>query len=117
MMFLTLAEIKAQIRITHDYEDTLLTTYGEAAESKILSDTGYTYAELLTMSTDRTGTAAIDPKLRLAGLMLVAGWYKHREPEENLQMYSVPYAYENLISDYVRHNYRKESEEDEDDDE
>lgn len=113
MIFLTLSDIKAQARIDNDYEDTLLTLYGEAAESKIYSDTGYSYAELLAMSTERTGTAAIDPKLKMAGLMLAATWYKHRENVENTQMYGVPYAYENLISDYVCHTFP----EDEDDEE
>lgn len=105
MNFLTLTDIKAQARVDHNYEDDLLTQYGEAAESKIYKDTGYSYAKLLEMSTERTGTAAIDPVLKMAGLMLAATWYRHRENVENTQMYAVPYAYEALISDYVCHTF------------
>lgn len=105
MKFLTLANIKAQARVQTTDEDTLITAYGEAAESKIFSDTGYDYDELLAMSTERTGTAAIDPKLVLAGLMLAATWYKYRINMENVQMYAVDYSYEALIADYVRHTF------------
>lgn len=114
MNFLTLDLIKAQARIENDDEDTLLTLYGEAAESKIYSDTGYSYDELLAMSIERNGGTTIDTKLTMAGLMLASTWYKHRENVENVQMYGVSYAYENLIADYVKHTFPEDEEEEED---
>lgn len=113
MIFLTLADIKAQARVQTSDEDALLTIYGNAAESKIFSDTGYSYAELLAMSTERTGEAAIDPKLKLAGLMLAATWYKYRINIENVQMYAVDYSYETLIADYVCHTFPEDDDDDE----
>lgn len=100
MNFLTLSDIKAQARIDHSYEDSLLTRYGNAAENKILNDTGRTYAELLEFC---GGTIPDD--LILAGLMLAATWYRHRSPDENVQMYAVPYSYESLIAPYVIHTF------------
>lgn len=99
MNFLTLDTIKKQARIDHDYEDDLLTAYGEAAEEKILSDIGMTYAELVAEYT------SVPKSLILAGLMLASTWYKYRENTENLQMYNVPYAYENLIAPYIIHTF------------
>ncbi len=106
MRFLTLADIKAQARIDHDYEDALLTRYGNAAERKIFSDTGYTYEQLLARGDD----GEFPPELVQAGLMLATEWYKHRTPTENVQMYAVAYSYENLISDYVKHTFDNDDE-------
>lgn len=116
MNFLSVDDIKAQARIDNDYEDDLLAIYGEAAESKIYSDTGYTYDELLALSIERLGGSAIDPKLTMAGLMLAATWYKHRENVENTQMYGVPFAYETLIADYVCHTFPEDGDNEDDDD-
>lgn len=104
LQFLTLADIKAQARIEADYtsEDGLLVRYGKAAERKIYSDTGYTYAELLELGDD--GNFPED--LVTAGLMLAATWYEYRENIQNLQMYHVDYTYNYLISDYVKHTFR-----------
>lgn len=108
MNFLTLANIKAQARVDSDDEDDLLTIYGESAEEKILSDIGQTYTELIAEYT------TVPNAIILAGLMLASTWYKYRENVENLQMYNVPYAYENLIAPYIVHTF---PEDDEDDDE
>jgi len=106
MRFLTLAAIKKQARIDHDYEDDNLTRYGNAAERKIFSDTGYTYEELLA----RGDNGEFPDELVQAGLMLAAEWYRHRENTENVQMYSVAYSYENLISDYVKLTFPEDDE-------
>lgn len=103
MKFLTLQDIKAQARIDPEYtaEDTLLTNYGNAAERKIFSDTGYTYEELLERGDDDN----FPEDLVLAGLMLTATWYRYRENIENLSMSHVDYSYNWLISDYVKHTF------------
>ena len=96
MKFLTLQDMKAQARIDPEYtaEDTLLTNYGNAAERKIFSDTGYTYEELLERGDDDN----FPEDLVLAGLMLTATWYRYRENIENLSMSHVDYSYNWLIS-------------------
>lgn len=104
LQFLTLADIKSQARIDTSYtdEDSDLMRYGKAAERKILSDTGHTYAELLELGDD--GNFPED--LVQAGLMLAATWYEYRENIQNLQMYHIDYTYNVLISDYVKHTFR-----------
>lgn len=103
LQFLTLADVKAQARIdpSDTSEDTLLMRYANAAERKILSDTGYTYEELLARGDDNN----FPEDLIDAGLMLAATWYEHRENDANVSMYAVPYNYEWLISDYVKHTF------------
>ena len=57
MKWLTLTEIKQQLRIEADYtdEDALLTRYGNSAEAVVLNITGRTYDELKAMILDYYG--------------------------------------------------------------
>ena len=108
MKFLTLDAIKDQCRLDKNdtTQDNELTRYGNAAERKIFSDTGYTYEELLERGDDGLNNTKIFPEdLMLAGLLLVSTWYKYRENIENVSMYRVDYSYEYLISDYVKHTF------------
>ena len=108
MKFLTLDAIKEQCRLDKNdtTQDNELTRYGNAAERKIFSDTGYSYEELLARGDDGANNTKVFPEdLVQAGLMLASTWYKYRENIENVSMYHVEYSYENLISDYVKHTF------------
>ena len=98
MKWLTLERIKQQCRIESDFtmEDTLLTGYGESAESTILNHLNRTYYDLL----EQYGTIPQD--IINASLMLVDVWYKHRSPVEALSMSIVPYTFDLLIKPYMR---------------
>lgn len=106
LQFLTLADIKAQARIAPDFtdEDQYLLRLGKAAERKLLKDIQRTYDEVVEMEDEWP------EDLTLAALMLTAEWYKHREPDENVQMYAVPYAYEALYMPYRKGTYSSEDE-------
>lgn len=98
MKWLTLEKIKQQCRIETDFtlEDTLLTGYGESAESTILNHLNRTYYDLL----EQYGTIPQD--IINASLMLVDVWYQHRSPVEALSMSIVPYTFDLLIKPYMR---------------
>ena len=108
--FLTLDAIKFQCSIVkeEDYWDEYLTALGQAAERKIFKDTCRTYEEIKEME---DGEWPSD--LSLAALMLVAHWYKNREPQSNLSMYNVGYAYEALYMPYRKGTYSSIDEEEE----
>lgn len=102
LQFLTLATIKAQLRIESEYteEDEYLTSLGKVAERKVFKDTCRTYDEIVAMENDEW---PID--LTHAALLLVGEWYKHREPDESVQMHDIPYGYEALYMPYRKGTY------------
>ena len=101
LQFLTLEDIKAQVRIDASFtdEDTYLLRLGRSAERHLLKDIQRTYAEVVELE----GEWPED--LTLAALMLAASWYKHREPDENQSMSVVPYSYEALYMPYRKGTY------------
>lgn len=98
MKWLTLEKIKQQCRIEADFtmEDTLLTGYGNSAESTILNYLNRTYYDL----TEQYGEVPQD--IINASLMLVDVWYQRRSPVESLNMSIVPYNFDLLIKPYMR---------------
>ena len=98
MKWLTPEKIKQQCRIEADFtmEDTLLTGYGNSAESTILNHLNRTYYDL----TEQYGEVPQD--IINASLMLVDVWYQHRSPIEALNMSIVPYTFDLLIKPYMK---------------
>lgn len=98
MNWLTLEQIKAQCRIGSDYtdEDSLLTSYGNSAESTILNLLNRSYYDLIEQY------GAIPQDIINASLMLVDVWYQHRSPVESITMSIVPYTFDILIKPYMR---------------
>ena len=80
MNWLTLEKIKAQCRIESGFtdEDSLLTSYGNSAESTVMNLLNKSYCDL----TEEYG--AIPDDIINASLMLVDVWYKHRSPIESV---------------------------------
>ena len=108
LQFLTLPDIKAQVRIMPDdnFEDNYLLMLGKAAERRLLKDIQRTYDEVVEME----GEWPMD--LTMAALMLTASWYKNREPETNQSMAVVPYsAYEGFYMPYRKGTYSSVEEE------
>ena len=101
LKFLSLDKIKEQARVEKDFhdEDDYLMLLGKAAERKLFQDIQRTYDEVV----EQEGEWPID--LTLAALLLTSGWYKHREPAENANMYAVPYGYEALYMPYRKGTY------------
>jgi hypothetical protein len=107
LQFLTLADIKAQVRIESSFtdDDQYLTMLGKAAERKVFKDTQRTYDEIVALE----GEWPMD--LTLAALLLTSHWYEHREPVTNQSMSVVPYAYDALYMPYRKGTYSSEEEE------
>ena len=102
MKWLTLEEIKQQLRIEPEFEDedTLLTRYGNSAEAVVLNMTKRTFDELKAMNP--TGEDAIPPDLWEASIMLVEVSYHQRSPISQQNLSVVPYAFDMKIKPYMR---------------
>ena len=98
MKWLTLDDIKDQLRIEHDFdlEDTKLTLYGESAEQAILDLCQRTYDDFI----DNYG--AIPAPIRECSLLLVVMSYEHGTPASAQQMYNVGYAFDLKLKPYMR---------------
>ena len=73
MQWLTLELIKKQSRIENDYENDLLTLYGEAAEETILDYVDLSYDEIMENNGRKFPSSLV-----LASLMLTDCSYKYR---------------------------------------
>ena len=108
MKWLTLQEIKQQLRIEADYtdDDALLTRYGNSAEAVVLNITGRTYEELVAMNP--SGEDAIPADIWEATALLVTMSYEHRSAVSMQNLYSNP-AFDMKIRHYVRLATKEES--------
>ena len=99
MKFLTIEQIKAQLRLDDqqaELERDLLEMYGEAAEETVLNTCNRTITDIF----EQYGT--VPKALVQAGLMLVAQSYQHREPVSPQNLYTVPYAFDLLLKPYIK---------------
>ena len=98
MKWLTLYQIKAQLRIEPDFtdEDELLEMYGESAEEVLLQYLNRTYEDIMEVY------GRIPAPLRHASLMLVDTSYQYRSPVSTQSMSQVPYTFDLLVKPYMR---------------
>ena len=98
MKWLTLNEIKDQLRIERDFdlEDDKLTGYGESAEDVILEICQRTYDDFI----DTYG--GIPRPIWEATLLLVSMSYQQGAAASTQQMYAVPYAFDMKVKPYMR---------------
>ena len=110
----TLEELKLQMRVDFEDEDTLIEAYGLAAEAVCVDSTRRTLEELAWIGyKEATGEepgegVEIDvrkdfpSRLKIAVLMLAAHLYRNREPVATVAVNAVPYAWEVLTKPYRR---------------
>ena len=96
MKWITLEQIKENSRIDFDYDDTLITRCGNAAEAVILKLTRRTYENI----EDLYGKEPAD--LVEAALMLADVGYKHRGPVSDTNKSVIPYTFDCIIDPYIR---------------
>jgi hypothetical protein len=98
MKWLTLNEIKDQLRIERDFtlEDDKLTGYGESAEEVILEICNRTYDDFI----DNYG--CIPKPIWEASLLLVNLSYQQGTAASTQQMYAIPYAFDMKVLPYMR---------------
>lgn len=98
MKWLTLNDIKDQLRIERDFtdDDGLLTKYGESAENTILNICRRTYDDFISEYGE------IPSDIVEASLLLVTVSYEHRAAVTQYQMYSVGYAFDMKVKPYMR---------------
>ena len=98
MKWLSLERIKQNSRIDGNEEDSLLTSYGNAAEIGILRLMNRTWEDVR----ENFSQEEIEGGLTIAGLELVDHLYNHRGPEENVQLYQIPYGIDFWVKPYMR---------------
>lgn len=108
----TLDELKKQMRVEDSYDDSIITSYGKAAEQYVINDTRHSLAELNIRGYEETQgtTPSSDPgvqyfpdMLKVAILLLAANLYRNREPvAAGVTPAAVPYTLEAFIKPYVR---------------
>lgn len=104
LKFLTLADIKAQCRIDGDAEDSILTMYGQSAETTLAGYIGYmddhNHPDVDSMLADFDNN--LPKPLYQAALLLVDTSYQYRSAVSNQNMSVVPYSFDILVKQYVK---------------
>lgn len=98
MKWLTIEYIKAHSRIDFDCEDSKLELYGSAAEDVVLE----TIRRTMENVTDIYGE--VPAKFYQAALQLTDLAYMQSSPISSTNMSVVPYTFDMLIADYIRHD-------------
>ena len=98
MKWLTLNDIKDQLRIERDFtdDDRLLTKYGESAENTILNICRRTYDDFIS------DYGSIPSDIVEASLLLVTLSYEHRTPVTQYQLYAVGYSFDMKVKPYMK---------------
>lgn len=98
MKWLTLQQIKNQLRIEPDFtqEDDMLELYGESAEETILQWCNRTFDDIIEKY------ESVPKPIVHASLLLVGTSYQHREPTTSQNISIVPYGnIDALIKPYM----------------
>ena len=96
LKWLTLELIKQQTRIYYTIEDSLLETYGAAAEETTLNLLNRSYDELMETYGE------VPAPVVQASLMLVDVSYQYRCPVNPTNTYIIPYTFDILVKPYMR---------------
>ena len=95
MKYLTIDDIKAQLRLDFDCEDSLLELYGIGAEDTILHLCNRTYENLVETFGE------VPAAIRQVTLELVSQSYEQRSPASPTNLSAVPYNFDLLIKPYI----------------
>lgn len=112
MRWLTLEDIKDQLRIPRDFtdEDNTLKRYGATAENFTLGYLQRTEAELKAMN-DQDPTL-VPEDIVSACLLLVDAYYQHRGPISQQNMYLIDYGYDALVMKFRKGTYSSDPNDD-----
>jgi uncharacterized phage protein (predicted DNA packaging) len=97
MKWMKIGYLKMHSRIDYDCEDALLEQYGEAAEEFVLAYIERTYENLLDIYGD------IPARLYECVQLLVDNMYQNRSMVTMTNMSNVPYTFETMVADFMRH--------------
>ena len=95
MKWLTIPDIKKQLRIDFDDEDDELELYGSSAEDTVLNYMNRTYQDLLE------NFGEVPAPIIQASLMIVEVSYQHRAPINPTSLYMVPYSFDILVKPFM----------------
>jgi uncharacterized phage protein (predicted DNA packaging) len=109
LKYVTIDELKMQMRVDFDEEDDLIKMYGLAAEDSVLRGTQRTDEELLKMGyEERNGEEAKEEvgkewfptRLKCAIMLMAAHLYRNREAVAGVAQNVVPYGFNSLVKPY-----------------
>lgn len=112
MRWLTLEDIKDQLRIEQDFtlEDKKLTRYGATAERFTLNYLQRTEDELKAMNDE--DPTLVPEDIVSACLLLVHLYYQHGGPISERNMYLIDYGYDALVMPYRKGTYSSDHNDD-----
>lgn len=101
MSLLTLDEIKVQCRLEPDFndEDTLLTSLGDAAQTRTETRINRKLYDKVTPGMDPDGLV-MPEDIKRALLLLVCYWYENRVAVNDFEQSEAPLAYNWLVDPY-----------------
>lgn len=101
MQFLTIKQIKLQLRVDEDFtdEDEILELYGTAAENAAIMTLNRNLYPDIVSETDCDGMVIVSD-ITLAMLMTVSHWYKNRAPVTPFEQSEIPLTYRFLLNPY-----------------
>lgn len=101
MQFLTMKQIKLQLRVDEDFtdEDEILELYGTAAENAAIKTLNRNLYPDTVPETDCDGMVIVSD-ITLAMLMTVSHWYKNRAPVTPFEQSEIPMTYRFLLNPY-----------------
>ena len=113
LKYVTMAELKQQMRVDYEEEDSIIRAYGRAAEDAIVKGTSRSEDELLRMgyeeemgqvptAEEMVGVEYFPSRLKVAILMFAANLYRNREPVASVAQNAVPYSFDVLTKPYKR---------------
>lgn len=113
LKYVTLHELKLQMRVDFEEEDEIIRAYGRAAEDAIIRGTGRSETELLRFGFEEKtgelptegeilGSEHFPSRLKVAILMFAANLYRNREPVASVAQNAVPYSFDVLVKPYKK---------------
>lgn len=96
LKYLTIEDIKAQLRLDFDCEDGILELYGIGAEDTIIYLCNRTYENLI-----ESYGGEVPAAIRQVTLELVTNSYEQRSPASPTNLSAVPYNFDLLLKEYI----------------
>jgi len=100
-------ELKAQLNVTDDGDDTLLGRLTKAVRAYLESQLGFLIDEKWPPTGDDDAEVTSAPEdLRQGALMLAAHWYENREASlVGLTLQSLPMGFDEIIANYRNYTF------------
>lgn len=101
--FSTLTEIKAQLRIDNDDEDSLLSLYASASIEHIESILNIKVYDDTCLDPEPVGVLFTN-RMKVAQLLIIGDWYKNREDTTDKTLCEIPNGAKSILLSMRKYN-------------